>query len=280
MPAPKELDPSASLAALYGVKLRKLRTRSGWTQRELGDRVPIAHSRIARYELGNETPPEDVCRRLDLLLDADGDLIELWGHVRRTPFPDWARKFMEYEARATRMRKFSQIVPGLAQTESYARAVLQAGAIYDDRPAEEKIAARLDRQAILEQDVPPWLGVILDEAVLHRLVGGREVMREQLAHLVSLGERPRVHIQVLPLDSVDPAAMGGSFTLLSLPDGREVAYEEGIIFGRLIEDGDDVLRRAVLYDRLQASALSPVASAELIRTAMEESPSCRSSERL
>ncbi|EST23163.1 hypothetical protein N566_25965 [Streptomycetaceae bacterium MP113-05] len=249
------------------------------TQRQLGDGVPIAHSRIAQFELGNETPPADVNATLDKLLDADGDLTDLWGHVRRTPFPDWARAFMVYEAKAVRMRKFSQIVPGLAQTESYARAVLEAGRIYDDGDPEEKIAARLDRQTILEGDAPPWVWVILDESVLYRAVGDRTVMRDQLAHLLTAGERTRFHLQVLPLSSADPAAIGGSFTLLSLPDGRDVAYEEGIIFGRLIENRDDVLRREVLYDRLQANALSPAASADLIRTAMEEHHQCTSSAR-
>ncbi|MFJ3913076.1 helix-turn-helix domain-containing protein [Streptomyces vinaceus] len=127
MPAPKELDPSASLAALYGAKLRKLRNRAGLTQRQLGDKIPIAHSRIAQFELGNDVPPEDVNSKLDVLLDAGGDLIDLWGHVRRTPFPDWVQKFMACEAKAIMMRKFSQVIPGLAQTEAYARAVLGAG---------------------------------------------------------------------------------------------------------------------------------------------------------
>ncbi|WP_406068799.1 helix-turn-helix transcriptional regulator [Streptomyces sp. NBC_01020] len=279
MPAPKELDPSASLAALYGTKLRKLRTCAGWTQRELGDRIPIAHSRIAQFELGNETPPEDVNRKLDALLRADGDLVDLWVHVRRTPFPDWVQTFVAYEAKSKMMRKFSQIIPGLAQTEAYARAVLHAGQIYDDGDPEEKVRARLARQAVLERTDSPWVWIVLDEAVLYRVVGSRMVMRDQLARLLDLGERPRIHVQVLPFGVTDPAAMGGSFTLLTLPDGREVGYEEGIIFGRLVEDADEVMRRAVLYDRLQANALSPAASAQLIRSAMEEHDSCASSEK-
>lgn len=274
MPAPKELDPSASLAALYGAKLRKLRVRAGLTQRQLGDRIPIAHSRIAQFELGNEVPPEDVNAKLDVQLDADGDLVDLWGHVRRTPFPDWVRTFVACEAKAVRMRKLSQIIPGLLQTEAYARAVLGAGRIYDDQDPEEKVAARLERQSILARDAPPWAWFVLDEAVLHRVIGGRQVMREQLAHLLHAGQWARVHVQVLPLSGTDPVAMGGSFTLLSLPDGRELAYEEGVVYGRLIEDADEVMRRSVIYDRLQANALSPTRSAELIRRTMEERYPC------
>ncbi len=232
MPAPKELDPSSSLAALYGAKLRKLRSRAGWTQRELGDKVPVAHSRIAQFELGNETPPRDVSAKLDELLGADGDLTDLWEHVRRTPFPDWARAFVAYESRAKRMRKFSQMIPGLAQTEAYARAVLRSGQIYDDGDPEVKVAARLDRQAILERPDPPWVWMVLDEAVLHRVVGSRSVMREQLARLRPWRADLACHMQILPFENADPAAMGRSSTLLLLPDGHEVAYEEGIISGR------------------------------------------------
>ncbi|MFJ5552668.1 DUF5753 domain-containing protein [Streptomyces sp. NPDC093225] len=134
--------------------------------------------------------------------------------------------------------------------------------------------ARLDRQSILRREVPPWMWFILDEAVLYRPVGGRLVMREQLEHLLDLGRLPRVRIQVLPFSSAEPATIGSSFTVLSLPDGREVAYEEGVTFGRLFEDTGEVLRRTVVYDRLQADALSPVASARLVRAAIEERYPC------
>lgn len=125
MPAPKELDPSTSLAALYGAKLRRLRLQADWTQRELGDRVPIAHSRIAQYELGKETPPEDVDRRLDELLKADGDLTHLWVHIKRTPHPDRVRRYMHLEPQASKIQKYlAHTLPGLLQAEFYARALL------------------------------------------------------------------------------------------------------------------------------------------------------------
>ncbi|WP_371537981.1 DUF397 domain-containing protein [Streptomyces sp. NBC_00466] len=106
--------------------------------------------------------------------------------------------------------------------------------------------SRLARQAVLECTDSPWVWIVLDEAVLYRVLGGGLVMRDQLARLLDLGKRPRIHVQVLPFGTTDPAAMGGSFTLLALPDGREVGYEEGIILGRLVEDADEVMRRTVL----------------------------------
>ncbi|MGW0615144.1 helix-turn-helix domain-containing protein [Streptomyces sp. NPDC002788] len=272
MPAPKELDPSISLPALYGVKLRKLRIRAGFTQRRLGDKIPIAHSRIAQFELGKETPPEDVNARLDAILGADGDLIDLWGHIKRTPIPDWARKFVEYEAKATRMLKYmAQAVPGLLQTEAYARALLRISRPRDtDAEVEELVTARLARQAILERSAPPLLWCILDEAVLRRPVGGRAVMREQLAHVLRMARTPHVVVQVLPFGQGEHPVMGGSLTLLGFERGPDVAYTEGSHSGELVETPEEVAEYALAYDLLQAKALPPDESLAVIRSAMEE----------
>ncbi|MFD7064232.1 helix-turn-helix domain-containing protein [Streptomyces sp. NPDC059906] len=276
MPAPKELDPSASLPALYGVKLRKLRVRAGLTQRGLGDLIPIAHSRIAQFELGKETPPEDVNTKLDALLEADGDLIDLWGHIRRTPIPDWARKFVEYEARAVKMLKYmAHAVPGLLQTEPYAGALLRISRPRDtDAEIEELVATRLERQAILRRGTPPLLWCILDEAVIRRPVGGRAVMREQLAHVLSLARTPHVVVQLLPFAQGEHPVMGGSLTLLGPGRGADVAYIESSHSGELVEAPEEVAAYALAYDLLQAKALPPDESLALIRSAMEEFSRC------
>ncbi len=279
MPAPKELDPSASLAALYGMKVRKLRLRAGWTQRELGEKVHVTHSRIAKIETGVESLPRQLSDALDEVLGADGDLSELWEHLGYTPpYPNWSRRFFEYESKATRMHKYSQIVPGLAQTEEYVRAMFRAGEIYGVGDMESMVATRLGRQAILDAPSPPWLWIILDEAAILRIIGNRKVMREQLAHLLALAERPRIHVQVLPFDNTDPAAVPGSLTLLTLPKGGEVVYTEGIRAGDLIDEPEEVAKYAAVYDRVQANALSPSASADLIRKVMEEHYPCAPSD--
>ncbi|WP_328539131.1 helix-turn-helix domain-containing protein [Streptomyces sp. NBC_00344] len=277
MPAPKDLDPSASLAALYGTKLRKLRVRAGLTQRQLGDRIPIAHSRIAQYELGNETPPLDVNGKIDALLDADGDLIDLWGHIKRTPIPDWARKFVAYEARASAMHKYmAHSLPGLLQTEAYARAMLSVGQVFSGGRAEleEKLTARMERQNILNEATPAWLWVVLDEAVLHRVVGGALVMRDQLDHLLTMATKPRITVQVLPYEQGAHPGMGGSVTLLTLPGNGQVVYLEGINTGTLVEIPGEAEPYAIAYDLLQASALSPDESAGFIRKVMEDRYPC------
>ncbi|MFF5127576.1 Scr1 family TA system antitoxin-like transcriptional regulator [Streptomyces syringium] len=275
MAAPKELDPSTSLAALYGNKVRKLRLRAGWTQRELGEKVHVTHSRIAKIELGTESLPRQLSNALDEVLGADGDLCDLWEHIGYTPpFPFWSRRFFEYETKATRMHKFSQVVPGLAQTEEFMRALFQAGENYGASNLEEKVSIRLSRQARLDTPEPPWLWIILDQAVLYRIVGGRDVMRGQLAHLLALAERPRVHVQILPYESPDPVAMGGSLTILTLPKKGEVVYMEGIRSGGIIEEPEEVAKYAAAYDRMQANALSPAASEDFIRKVMEAHYPC------
>jgi transcriptional regulator with XRE-family HTH domain len=276
MPAPKSLDPSASLAALYGAKLRKLRVRAGMTQRQLGDKIPVAHSRIAQFELGNETPPPDVNARLDALLDADGDLVDLWGHIKRTPYPDWARAFMEYEAKSNAMHKYmAHSIPGLLQTEAYAREVLRLGQPWcTEGEIEEKVAARVRRQAILLRADPPLLWVVLDEAVVRRPVGGAAVMRDQLTAVVEASRSPLVEVQVLPFSVGGHSAMGGSLTLLSFENASDVAYLEAGHSGELVEDRAMVARHSYRYDLVHARALSPEASAALIQQAMEDFGRC------
>ncbi len=272
MPAPKELDASASLPALYGVKLRKLRVRAGLTQRQLGDKIPIAHSRIAQFELGKEVPPEDVNAKLDVLLGADGDLIDLWGHIKRTPYPDWARKFMEYEARANAMHKYmAHSVPGLLQTEAYAREILRLGQPWCTREeVEEMVAARMERQLLLRRKQPPLLWVVFDEAVIRRPVGGGAIMREQLARVIEAATAPRVEIQVLPFAAGGHSAMGGSLTVLSFESDPDVAYLEAGHAGVLVEDRAVVAHHSYRYDLVHAQGLSPEASVALIQTAMKE----------
>lgn len=274
VPAPKELDPTASLAALYGHKVRKLRLRAGWTQRELGAKVHVTHSRIAKIELGTETLPRELSDALDDVLGADGDLCDLWEHIRYTPYPDWAQRFMEREAEATAMHKYmAQSIPGILQTQEYAHFMLRVGQVYHGGGAEDLsnlLSARLDRQTVLSSPNPPWLWVVLDEAVLHRPVGGAKVMQSQLGHLLDTASMPRTTVQILPYDRGEHPGLGGSMTLLTLPSRNQVVYLEGINSGTLVEDPQEIEKYAAAYDHLQANALPPDLSVSWIRKVMED----------
>ncbi|MEV0638536.1 helix-turn-helix transcriptional regulator [Streptomyces sp. NPDC050619] len=260
------------MAALFGSRVRRLRTAAGLTQAELGTKTHVVSTRITQVERASGAKPTlELARALDAVLGADDLLVELWPYVYRETFPDWSRKFMEYSERAVSIRQYvAHVVPGLLQTKDYARAVLSVGlTLTGDEQLEERLTARMTRQERLSSPDRPELWVVLDEAVLRRPIGGREVMRAQLERLLEAAAERHIIVQVLPFDQGAHDAMGGSLTVLTLPDGSEVAYTEGAHFGQLIEDPGQVRRFAVTYDRLRAEALPPLMSLDMIRSVME-----------
>ncbi|RNG36168.1 helix-turn-helix domain-containing protein [Streptomyces botrytidirepellens] len=260
------------MAALFGSRVRRLRTAAGLTQAELGLRAHVVSTRITQIERASGARPTlALARALDSALAADDLLVDLWTYVHRETFPDWSRAFMAYAARAKAIREYAaQVVPGLLQTEDYARAVLSLDPLLTgEKQLEERVAARLERQERLASSDRPELWVVLDEAVLRRPVGNTAIMRRQMARLLEAAAEPHVTVQVLPFDQGGHAAMGGSLTVLTVPDGTEVAYKEGADFGQLIEEPTDVAQYAVTYDRLRAVALPPLMSLDMIRSVME-----------
>jgi transcriptional regulator with XRE-family HTH domain len=268
----KAIDPEESVAALFGSRVRRLRTAQGLTQEELGAKAHVVGSRIAQVERAcGAKPTLDLARTLDAVLGAEDLLVDLWPYVYREAFPDWSRAFIAYAGRAVRIREYAaHVMPGLLQTEDYARAVLSVGlSLTSKAQLKERVTVRLERQARLTSPDRPELWVVLDEAVLRRPIGGRTVMREQLARLLELSAQPNITVQVLPFDQGEHDVMGGSLTMLSLPDATECAYTEGAHYGQLIEEPEDVTRFSVTYDRLRAVALPPLMSLDVIRSVME-----------
>ncbi|MFE9939887.1 helix-turn-helix domain-containing protein [Streptomyces hirsutus] len=260
------------MAALFGARVRRLRTAAGLTQAELGARTHVVSTRITQIERASGAKPTlELARALDAILGADDLLVELWPYVYREAFPDWSRKFMEHSERAVSVRQYAaHVVPGLLQTEDYARAVLSLDALLDgEDQLEERVTARLGRQKRLSSPDRPELSAILDEAVLRRPIGDHAVMRKQLARLLDVAAERHITVQVLPFDQGGHEAMGGSLTILAMPDGSEVAYTEGSDYGQLIEEPANVSRYKVIYDRLRAAALPPVMSLDMIRSTME-----------
>jgi hypothetical protein len=183
---------------------------------------------------------------------------------------------MEYEAKSNAMHKYmAHSIPGLLQTDAYAREVLRLGQPWcTEDEIEEKVAARIRRQALLLRADPPLLWVVLDEAVIRRPVGGAAVMRDQLTAVLDASRSPLVEVQVLPFSVGGHSAMGGSLTLLSFENASDVAYLEAGHSGELVEDRAMVARHSYRYDLVHARALSPEASAALIQQAMEDFGRC------
>ncbi|MFK4223943.1 Scr1 family TA system antitoxin-like transcriptional regulator [Streptomyces sp. NPDC019890] len=260
------------MAALFGSRVRRLRTAAGLTQAELGARTHVVSTRITQIERSSGAKPTlELARALDAALGADNLLVDLWPYVYREAFPDWSRAFMAHSARAVSIGQYAaHVVPGLLQTEEYARAVLRLDALLSsEEQLEERVTARMGRQQRLGSPDRPNLWVVLDEAVLKRPVGGKAVMQGQLARLLEAAAEPHITVQVLPFDQGEHEAMGGSLSVLTLPDSTEVAYTEGADYGQLIEEPADVRRYSVIYDRLRAVALPPLMSLDMIRSVME-----------
>ncbi|MBT2391136.1 helix-turn-helix transcriptional regulator [Streptomyces sp. ISL-1] len=260
------------MAALFGSRVRRLRTAAGLTQAELGAKTHVVSTRITQIERSSGAKPTlDLARALDAALAADNLLVDLWPYVYREAFPDWSRAFMAHSAKAVSIGQYAaHVVPGLLQTEDYARAVLSVGrSLTGEEQLEERVAARLARQERLGSPDRPDLWVVLDEAVLRRPVGGRDTMHGQLARLLEATTEPHITVQVLPFDQGEHDALGGSLTVLTQPDGSEVAYTEGAHYGQLVEDPAEVRRFTVSYDRLRAAALPPLMSLGMIRSVME-----------
>src|ERR1700722_946418 len=169
----RELEPSASVPAYFGAELRRLRKLSGLSQEELGAKINYTGALVIMIEMALRTPSLQFAEMCDRVLETDGALARLWPLVNKTIYPSWFQGFVKLEAAATAILYFeAQNVPGLLQTEGYARAMLQACWSED---VEQRVTARLDRQQILERPSTPLVWAILDEAVLRRPVGGRDV---------------------------------------------------------------------------------------------------------
>ncbi|MFD3656779.1 Scr1 family TA system antitoxin-like transcriptional regulator [Streptomyces sp. NPDC058620] len=264
----RDLDPHASPLDYYGAELRRLREAAGLNQKELGAIIFCTASLVGQIETARKLPTRDFSDRADAALGTEGVLSRLVGLVLRSQLPTWFQAYAEMEAKASFISTYqSQLVYGLLQTEAYARAVL--GVDHQDT-VEEVLAARMERQRILRRENPPVLCVVLDEAALHLEIGGAEVMRSQLAHLLSFLDRPWVQIQVLPFRVGQHAGMMGSFTVLRFDNDPDLFYSESYDSGHMTANPQVIRERSLGYARLQAAALSPEDSAALIARVMEE----------
>lgn len=262
------LDPGASPLDYYGFELRRYREAAGLTQKELGGIVYCTGSLVGQIETARKLPTLQFSERADLALETGGLLARLHELVMRSQLPAWFQQVAELEARAIEICTFhTHLVHGLLQTKAYAGAVLGA---MDQSGLDDRTSVRLARQRIFEKGEPPVFWAIISEAVLHQEIGGPEVMREQLAKLLSFENDPRVNVQVLPFSVGAHAGLQGSFDLFRFPSDPPIVYTEGYGSGHPTANPDTVKDCSLRYDHLQAAALSLKDSAELIRRVMEE----------
>ncbi|WP_028811250.1 helix-turn-helix domain-containing protein [Streptomyces flavidovirens] len=264
----RDLDPSASPLDYYGSELRRLREAAGLKQGQLGDIVFCTGSLIGQIETARKVPTRDFSERIDAALGTGGTFSRLLGLVLRSQLPHWFQAYAEMEARATYISSFqAQLVDGLLQTEAYARAVLAGRS---EGNVDARVAARMERQRILERENPPLCWVVLSEAVLRQQIGGRDVMRNQLAHLLSLRGREWVKVQILPFETGAHAGLMGSFNLLRFEGDPDLVYTEDFVQGHMTANPQALREGSLRYDHLQAAALPVGDSAARIARVMEE----------
>lgn len=266
-------------------ELRRLRLRAGYSADEAATHLGNgwSQSRVSRIEGAKTKPREaDVVAMLELYGD-DGQraaLLDLYKNSWRrgwwTDYSDVFRgSYVALEDDASRIDEWSpQVIPGLLQTEEYAREIIRAGRHGDELSVQRGVMARMTRKALLGRTDPPApeLHALIDEAVLHRPIGGRDVMRAQLRALLDAARRPNVTIQVLPFEAGTHAGLDGPFILLRFPDdlAPDVAYVGTRIGDGYAESADTLRHLRVDCESLQTAAMSPEGSAEFIATLIKE----------
>ncbi|WP_399926743.1 helix-turn-helix domain-containing protein [Streptomyces kanamyceticus] len=255
--------------------LRYLRERAGISLGKLAEDTSYDKSYLSRLESGERLSKLAVMEDLDRYYGSGDLLVTHWKGARREAFKDQYKEFMGLEATARVMWVFTPGVPGLLQTEDFAREVLSSAQTPadGDELVEEQVAARMGRQSLLQQKPMPSVRLLVDEYAFRRPAACAQTWIDQLERIEAVAMWPNVVLQVLPFAAGVHHHMSGSLTLLWQNDGSTVAWAEGNSGGELIEDADGVLRARLSYDRLRDLAMSPLDSLAFIRGVLEE---CRS----
>ncbi|MEU0244864.1 helix-turn-helix transcriptional regulator [Streptomyces sp. NPDC006235] len=262
------LDPGASPLDYYGYELRRRREAAGLTLKQLGGILNYTGSLVGQIETARKVPTPEFSERVDAALGTDGLFSRLVELVLRSRLPAWFQQVAELEMRATEICSFqTHMILGLLQTHGYAQAVLGA---LDRTDLEDRTAVRLARQRVFEKGDAPVFWAVLSEAALCLEIGGPEVMREQLAHLLSFEGNPLINVQVLPFSAGAHAGLQGSFDVYRFTSDPTIVYTEGYGSGHPAANPDTVRECSLRYDHLRAAALSLTDSAELIRRVMED----------
>jgi transcriptional regulator with XRE-family HTH domain len=272
---------------LLGAQLRRLREHAGVTRDDAGYHIRASGSKISRMELGRVSFKErDVTDLLEYYGVTDvaerEKLVQLTREANATPWyqkfqdvvPDWFHVFVGLEEAAQLIRVYEvQFVPGLLQTEEYARAIIVQGRPgVDQDEIERTVALRMGRQKLLTRENPPRYWVIMDEAALRRPMGGRDVHVAQIERLIDLVGEPNITLQVMPFKYGGHAADGGAFTIMRFPetDLPDVVYMEYLTGAHYIDKPEEVERYAAVMERLSVAGTSPDRTREILAAMLKE----------
>jgi transcriptional regulator with XRE-family HTH domain len=279
--------PTALRIALGG-HLRRLREASGITREAAGDTIRASSSKISRLELGRVSSKErDVADLITLYGVTDVEEREIlltlarqanapgWWREYGDVLPNWFETYLGLEQAASVIRAYEpQLVPGLLQTEDYARAIMLLRHLHmSHSEIERRVALRMARQTFLSQPAAPDLWVALDEAALRRPLGDQKVQQAQLLHLIEMAQRPNITLQIVPFDVGAHAAAGGPFTILrfSEPDLPDIVYLEHLTNALYLDKKRDIVEYLAIMDNLCIQAKSPTDTLSLLRKVINES---------
>lgn len=276
---PTRYVPSVRMRRL-AAQLRDLREAAGLTQEEVAERTGKDRSTLYRLENAQQRPQRStLIQLLDLYGVADplrADLLTLlkesrqkgWMQPYRSEIPEVYSDYISLEDEASSIMNYESLfVPGLVQTEAYARAQLRGTLpTASDEEIETRVSARMERQAVLVKEDPPKLWAILDEAAVRRQVGGRDVMRGQVEHLMEIRSLPNVTVQVIPFGAGSHPGMDGAFVILGFPgeSDQSIVYVESAAGGLFLEEETEIRRYILMFEHLRAAASGLDASAGLL----------------
>ncbi|MFG2567998.1 Scr1 family TA system antitoxin-like transcriptional regulator [Streptomyces sp. NPDC048567] len=275
----KELNPDASPQAAYGARLRRMREARGWIQDHIATMVGCTGRHVSAIETGRKSATLPFSRRLDVALELVGtpDSFEReWREMRHGSLLEGFPEYVGYEGRAVEIRLFRiGLIPGLMQTQEYARAVaegdLQRGSITPEQ-ADERVSFMMERQAALVRPRPPMMFVVMDESCLLQAVGGPKVMNAQLERLEELAALPNWIIHVSPFAIGARRSFDMPVNLLTLADRSVVAYAESQVQGYVDREPSSVVPMLTAYHQLQGETLSAAASLAMISQLRKGTP--------
>ncbi|GAA0395507.1 helix-turn-helix transcriptional regulator [Micromonospora gifhornensis] len=248
---------------LIRVQLRKQRALAGMNQEEFGKRTNYSASTVSAVETGTRPIDLPYARRADEILETGGLFESLLRTAQQDAQPAWFMPWLKAERAAKQLRCFHPtLIPGLLQTENYARAVLRFDDTRPEQEIEQQVAARMERQEILKRERPPQIVAVTDEAALRRTDA---IMAEQLAHLLRVAELPHVHIHIIPSRAGLHVGLSGPVLLARLSDGTWVGHLESQLGGEAADTEDRLSTLLARWECVRGVALPEDLSVALIK---------------
>jgi transcriptional regulator with XRE-family HTH domain len=265
-------DDSGALMKAVGRQVKMWREAAHFRQSELGAAIGYGEDMISAVERGRRLPRPEFLDKADEVLGAGGKLAAMKDAVAVARYPKKVRDLAKLEAETVELGAYcNHNMHGLLQTEAHARALFgMHRPTYSEDDIDRDLAARMARQEVFSSSPAPALTFVLEEVVLRRPIGGRMVLRQQLEHLLEIGQLRNVDIQVMPTDREDHAGMGGALQLLRLKDGATLGYSEAHWMTQLISDPKQVQLFELRYGLVRAQALTPRESFAFIEKVREE----------